>query len=85
MFQLVWQRIEQHQGQLFWTKSGKEFRYTCSGGAVKPSHTNRQIPRSDFEKVFAMGALSGPGMINDQVQGPAYIWAILNDRRIVPA
>ncbi len=27
--------------------------------------------------------VEGPGRINDLVRGPAYIWAILNDNRIV--
>jgi hypothetical protein len=38
---------------------------------------------SQFRLAFDRMPLSGPGEINRLVRGPAYIFAILTDRRVV--
>lgn len=85
MFNRVWEKIEHCQGQEFHTKSGKAFRYRVKYKCVVPDHTDRNLPISHFEAVYAMGPVPGPGAIARQdprIQGPSYIWAILNDSRI---
>ena len=81
-FDSVWARIGQAAGQEFRTVTGKAFSFTIVGNAVKPDHTNRLLPRSDFEKAYSLAPLRGPGQINLLVQGPAYVYAILTDPRI---
>ena len=77
----VWTRIIAHQGETFRQIRGQEFTYTVKGNVLRPSTTNRNIPRSHFEKALDRMPLHGPGKIND-LQGPSYIYAILKDRRI---
>ena len=77
----VWERIVAHQGQVFRQMRGKEFTYSVKGNVLRPSATNRNIPRSDFEKALDLMPLHGPGEIN-RLQGPSYIFAILKDPRI---
>jgi hypothetical protein len=83
-FDAVWARIVAHAGELFETKTGKPFGYRIEHGQLVPTHTKRQIPRSDFAKALALMPLEGPGQIRDLVQGSAYVYGILKDRRIRP-
>lgn len=84
-FHEVWSRIDSLAGVTFTTKRGLEFTYELDGNAVVPIRDGQSVYRismKDFEEVFATMPLGGPGDINDVVRGPAYVWAILNDKRI---
>jgi len=80
-FELVWQRIQAHQGELFRQVRGGQFTYQVVSGCVVPDRTNRMLPRSDFRKAHERWPLRGPGEIQD-LQGPSYVYAILADPRI---
>lgn len=80
-FDEVWQRIVALRGETFYQKSGKPFTYAVAGNSLKPSATNRQLPRSHFDRAFARAPLDGPGQLQD-LQGPSYLFAILTDRRV---
>ena len=80
-FDEVWQRIVTLRGETFYQKRGKPFTYAVSGNSLKPSTTNRQLPRSHFARAFARAPLDGPGQLQD-LQGPSYLFAILTDPRI---
>lgn len=80
-FEVVWSRIQAHQGEVFHQKRGGEFTYIVSGGAVMPDRTDRVLPRSHFEKALDRMPVQGPGELND-LQGPSYLFAILTDPRI---
>jgi hypothetical protein len=77
----TWRRIVALEGETFHQKRGKPFQYTHHYGAIHPTTTNRALPRSHFEQAHARLPLNGPGDIQD-LQGPSYIWAILNDSRV---
>jgi hypothetical protein len=80
-FDDVWQRIVARSGETFRRKRGKAFTYTVAGNSLKPSTTNRQLPRSHFAQAFARRPLDGPGQLQD-LQGPSFLFAILTDPRI---
>ena len=80
-FDEVWQRILTLHGETFYQKRGKPFTYAVSGNSLKPSTTNRQLPRSHFAQAFTRAPLHGPGQLQD-LQGPSYLFAILTDPRI---
>lgn len=80
-FDEVWQRIVMLRGETFYQKMGKPFTYAVSGNSLKPSTTNRRLPRSHFARAFARAPLDGPGQLQD-LQGPSYLFAILTDRRV---
>jgi len=77
----IWDRIASCAGQEFATKTGKPFAYDCDGRTVHLRNTNRSLPRAHFEAALQRFPVSGPGELQD-LQGPSYIWAILNDPRI---
>jgi hypothetical protein len=81
-FEKVWNSIVVCEGQLFQTVRGLPFTYKIRGNALVPSRTEYQISKSDFEKAFELVPFPGPGKISNLVRGPAYVWAILHDRRI---
>src|SRR5438105_1922593 len=80
-FDEVGQRIAALCGETFYQKSGKPFTYAVAGNSLRPSTTNRQLPRSHFDRAFARAPLDGPGQLQD-LQGPSYSFAILTDPRI---
>jgi len=82
-FDEVWNRIKQNEGYLFKTISGLDFTYKINNNILVPSRTNYPLGKSDFKKAFDLMPIKGPGEINKIVRGPAYIWAILNDSRII--
>jgi len=82
-FDAVWQRIEAHAGKEFRTKTGLPFTYEVVGTSVVPDRTGYPLHVSNFRAAFDLLPLSGPGQINTLVRGPAYVYAILTDRRIV--
>lgn len=80
-FDVVWSRIQAHQGEVFHQVRGGEFSYSMSGQVVRPDRTNRLLPRSQFEKAFERFPVIGPGDLRN-LQGPSYLYAILTDPRI---
>jgi hypothetical protein len=83
MFEAVWQRIEAHADGEFHTKTGLPFTYKVVGTSVVPDRTGYPLHISNFRTAFGLLPLRGPGEINAIVRGPAYVYAILTDRRIV--
>lgn len=81
-FRSVWERIVAHAGETFRTKRNLEFTYHVDRDDFYQSRTKYRISRSDFTKAYQNVPLDGPGAINTEVRGPAYVWAVLHDRRI---
>jgi len=82
-FDTAWQRIEAHAGKEFRTKTGLPFTYEVVGTSVVPDRTGYTLHMSNFRAAFDLLPLIGPSEINTLVRGPAYVYAILADRRIV--
>ena len=81
-FQEIWTRIVAHPGQTFHTKTALEFTYEMEGDGFCPSRAAYRISKTDFETAYDMVPIDGPGVINNIVRGPAYVWAVLHDNRI---
>jgi hypothetical protein len=81
-FDAVWKNIVNHAGEQFYTKSRLPFTYKIISNSVVPDRTNYPLSKTDFEKAAQISLLHGPGQINNLVRGPAYIYAILTDKRI---
>ncbi len=81
-FEEIWRRIVTHEGEIFRTKTGLEFTYRIDGEGFYPSRTNYRISKTDFRRAYEIVPIDGPGVINDIVRGPAYVWAVLHDQRI---
>lgn len=78
----IWDRLKAYEGHEFETKTGKIFTYELSGDVFHSSRTNYNISKSEFRKALELVPFDGPGAINCTVRGPAYVWAVLHDRRI---
>ena len=78
----VWERIAAHSGERFTTKSGLPFAYAVKGAVLTTSRTEFGLSEADFDQALRLVPFDGPARINDLVCGPAYIWAILHDRRV---
>jgi hypothetical protein len=83
-FDAVWRRIEEHAGKEFRTKTGLPSIYEVAGTSVVPDRTGYPLHVSNFRAAFDLLPLTSPGQINTLVRGPAYVYAILSDRRNSP-
>lgn len=81
-FSQIWNLVVLLAGQQFRTKRGLPFTYKVRGASVVPSRTAYQISQADFQTVYTLVPLTGPGEVNTLVRGPAYVWAILHDHRV---
>ena len=81
-FERVWRKIEQHAGETFHTVTDKAFTYVVTGNTVTTNRTNYPIHRGNFEKVWPIDSIAGPGEISNVVRGSSYVWAIMSDPRI---
>lgn len=86
-FEIIWDNICKHAGEPFQSKRGHPFTYEIASGSVirviRPTF-ERNVSHNVFEEAYSRGLpMDGPGEIND-LQAPAFVWAILHDRRIVP-
>jgi len=69
-------------GMNIYTIKGLRFKYTIENDCFYPNRTNYRISKSDFKKAYDLVPIDGPGKINSLVRGPAYVWAVLYDKRI---
>lgn len=85
-FDKIWAKIRKHAGEAFQSIRGHPFTYEIASISVitiKRQTFERNVSRSVFEEAYARGLpMDGPGELND-LQAPAFVWAILHDRRIV--
>jgi hypothetical protein len=81
----VWVCIQQHAGMEFLTMQGYTFTYENIGPntvrVIRPKFT-RTVGRAVFEQAYDRWPVAGPGELRD-LQAPAFLWAILNDHRII--
>lgn len=78
----VWHRLKGLEGHDFETKTGKPFTFEISGDVFHPSRTRYNVAKADIRKALDLVPFDGPGVINRIVRGPAYVWAVLHDRRV---
>jgi hypothetical protein len=99
-FEAIWEHICRLQGQKFRTKTGVPFTYSVESGTTvwverDGRRINQSLTKSNFAQVYSMmkdGPIDGPAEINQramkrgesQVRGPSYVWAILDDNRVIP-
>ena len=78
----IWHRIRKHEGSIFRTITGIPFSYEIQSDHVVTDRTPYWLSKSQFAIALEMVPFDGPGVINNLVRGPSYIWAILHDSRI---
>ena len=82
-FEAIWERILELRGEFFRTANGRWFTYKIEGDCLEVSQSELRLPRSDLALAFNMLPISRSAKLNRLVEGPAYVWAILHDKRIV--
>ena len=81
-FEIIWNSILAHSGEVFHTKTGLPFTYNIVDNCVIPDRTNYPLDISNFKKAADLPQMEGPGQISNLVRGPSYVFAILTDERI---
>jgi len=78
----VWRRLKALEGREFETKTGKPVTFELDGNVFRPSRTKYNVAKADFRKALELAPSDGPGVVNSVVRGPAYVWAVLHDKRV---
>ena len=81
LFETIWERTQQYEGEVFTQIRGGQFKYAVQNGCVKPDRVNQIISRNQFERAFQFVPLDDTKPIQ-KLRGPSYIYAILMDKRI---
>lgn len=82
-FEQIWQRIQRLAGETFYELGGKTFTYEASEDHLMPSTSQRPVPRSDFERVYAQGEITNLRRLKERgIRDPSYIFSILTDPRL---
>lgn len=79
--EVIWNRIINHQREIFQQIRGGEFTYVIRGNAIIPDKTNVPLTKGVFKKALERYPLTSTVAIRD-LTGPSYVYAILMDNRI---
>ena len=82
-FDAIWHKILMREGEQFFTKTNLQFTYKVLGNNIVPDRTNYPLAKINFKKALQFMPLHSPSQINNIVRGPAYVYAILTDSRII--
>ncbi|WP_448783938.1 hypothetical protein [Blautia sp.] len=78
-----WEKLKEHEGEVFYTVTGLEFTYKFVGeNSIKTSRAEQLLAKSNFSKAIEHLPLSGPGEISKIVRGSAYVFSLLTDSRM---
>ncbi len=79
--EILWAKIQQHQGETFYTVQNKELVYEVVGNMLYHNLTSVGIPRSAFVKAASLNP-KNTAALHSKVRGPSYVYAIITDPRI---
>lgn len=82
----LWEELAKHQGAVFHTVKGLEFRYQVIGGELFIDRRSKSITRATVEKAWekihaSPGQITGPKSLG--VFGAPYVWAVFKEFGIV--
>lgn len=82
----LWQLLEEHQNETFYTMKKLPFTYTVKGGEIFVDRRSKSITKATFGQALDKlnenpGKITGPKSLN--VFGAPYVWAILKTFDIV--
>lgn len=81
MIEVIWERINENEAQVFKQIKGGEFTYKVEGNTIKLSRTNRIVSKSTFAEALKNVPLENTVPLQ-RLQAPSYLFAILMDNRI---
>ncbi len=76
--------IQNLEGEVFYTKRRIAFKYVIIGNAIQiVGNRPYLITFQNIQNAFILGPVVGPGAYPNNIIGPSYVWALLNDPRII--
>ena len=79
----IWHNIKQHEGEIFRTITGVEYRYVVYKDYFLVNDLqSRRITKAMIEKAIALENPTVRKIEAEGCRGPSYIWGIITDRRI---
>jgi hypothetical protein len=78
---VLWSRIVAYWGEVFHLLGGRSFTYSVIGDTVHVDTGNADLARREIEMALDRMPLTDPDDLNN-LRDPAYVYAILTERRI---
>lgn len=83
-FELIWNNICCHEGEIFKTIRGIEYKYVVCGDYILINDDKRRRITIESLKTAALIDNPTPSKIESEgIWGPSYVYGIITDRRIV--
>jgi hypothetical protein len=83
----LWIKLQAHAGETFHTITGLPFAYRIENECLVPIRNGvpirQSLTRQNFERALGLLPFNSPGEINNIIRGPAYVYALLHDPRIM--
>jgi len=81
-FAAIEQRIREHAGEQFLTRSGLPMTYVVDGDRIKVDRAQPWLWMKEAREIWAMGPDASLTDIDQRITGRAYLFAMLRDPRI---
>lgn len=79
----VWNNIKQHEGEVFYTVTGKPYRYTVYGDYLMVENIKgSKIKKDSIAKAILIVNPTPKKIELEGCWGPSYIYGIITDKRI---
>ena len=86
-FEIIWKRIKDNQGEIFFKIRGGEFTYTIGDDdSFKPSIPEifpQSSNKENVKKAYEQWPVTGPSFFSNDIFATSYVWGVLNDSRII--
>jgi hypothetical protein len=86
-FNDVWNNIVMNEGNIFRTITDLPFTYRMGNECLIPIRNDvpvrQSLTKQNFERAFELLPFNSPSAINNIIRGPAYVYALLHDPRIM--
>ncbi|MCI5513636.1 MAG: hypothetical protein MR471_05910 [Clostridia bacterium] len=82
--EMMWNNICRHEGELFYTKTNKEYDYVVKDNYILVRNDSlKKIKRVDFEKALKINNPTRAKIESEGIWGPSYVLGIITDKRII--
>jgi hypothetical protein len=83
----LWVKLQAHEGETFRTVTGLPFTYRMGNEFLIPIRNavpvKQSLTKENFARALGLLPFNSPGEINNIIRGPAYVYALLHDLRIM--
>lgn len=86
-FEIIWKRIKDNQGKIFFKVKGGSFTYSIGDDDTfnpsVPAYHPKGSNKENVKKAYEQWPVDGPLFFAKDIFAATYVWGVLNDSRII--